>query len=55
MWEKTFFASFVAQVPTTLGFSFATPFLPFFISELGIRDIGQQGHSCQAPFLGHMG
>ncbi len=42
MWKKTFFASFVAQVLTTVGFSFAMPFLPFFISELGVREIGQQ-------------
>ena len=42
MWKKTFFASFTAQVLTTLGFGFAMPFLPFFIAELGIRDIGQQ-------------
>ncbi|MCM8818614.1 MAG: MFS transporter [Candidatus Omnitrophica bacterium] len=42
MWKKTFFSAFLAQVLSIVGFSFALPFLPFFISELGIRDISQQ-------------
>ncbi|NLB56489.1 MAG: multidrug efflux MFS transporter [Lentisphaerae bacterium] len=35
-WKKTFISSFLAQVLSMLGFSFALPFLPFFIGELGI-------------------
>ncbi len=42
MWKKTFISAFIAQVLSILGFSFAQPFLPFFISELGISDTGQQ-------------
>lgn len=42
MWKKTFISSFTAQVLSILGFSFAMPFLPFFIAELGIYDKGQQ-------------
>ncbi|MDD3726021.1 MAG: MFS transporter [Candidatus Ratteibacteria bacterium] len=42
MWKKTFVSTFVAQVIAQIGFSFALPFLPFFISELGTFDKGQQ-------------
>ena len=42
MWKKTFVSAFIAQVLSILGFSFCQPFLPFFISELGISDTGQQ-------------
>lgn len=42
MWKKTFLSAFVAQVLSILGFSFAQPFLPFFISELGAYNQGQQ-------------
>lgn len=42
MWKKTFISAFIAQIFSILGFSFAIPFLPFFISELGITDTGQQ-------------
>ncbi|MBN1445764.1 MAG: MFS transporter [Candidatus Omnitrophica bacterium] len=42
MWKKTFVSAFVAQIFSILGFSFAIPFLPFFLSELGIHDTGQQ-------------
>ncbi|MCM8777965.1 MAG: MFS transporter [Candidatus Omnitrophica bacterium] len=42
MWKKTFASIFTAQILSMIGFSFALPFLPFFISELGISDKGQQ-------------
>ncbi|HOK56606.1 MAG TPA: MFS transporter [bacterium] len=42
MWKKTFISTFIAQIFSIIGFSFAMPFLPFFISELGIKDIPSQ-------------
>lgn len=42
MWKRTFISAFVAQILSIIGFSFAMPFLPFFISELGIKDISSQ-------------
>ncbi|MCM8772434.1 MAG: MFS transporter [Candidatus Omnitrophica bacterium] len=42
MWKKTFISAFLAQILSIIGFSFAMPFLPFFISELGIKDISLQ-------------
>lgn len=41
-WKKTFICSFIAQVFAMLGFSFALPFLPFFIQELGITNEAEQ-------------
>ncbi|MGI6087260.1 MAG: MFS transporter [Kiritimatiellia bacterium] len=41
-WKKTFTYAFLAQVLSSVGFSFAIPFLPFFIQELGIVDKAQQ-------------
>lgn len=41
-WRTTFIFSFLAQVLGILGFSFATPFLPFFIGELGVENVGAQ-------------
>jgi len=41
-WKKTFISIFIAQVISILGFSFAMPFLPFFIQELGIKEQSQQ-------------
>ena len=41
-WKSTFFYSFLAQVLGILGFSFCTPFLPFFVGELGVEDAGAQ-------------
>jgi len=44
MWKKTFISTFIAQILSIVGFSFALPFLPFFISELGIKDVSQQSY-----------
>ncbi len=41
-WKTTFVFSFIAQVIGILGFSFATPFLPFFVGELGVESAGSQ-------------
>ena len=41
-WKRTFISSFIAQILGILGFSFAMPFLPFFVAELGVEDVGQQ-------------
>ncbi len=41
-WKKTFICAFLAQVLSILGFSFALPFLPYFIQDLGITDKAQQ-------------
>ncbi len=43
-WKKTFVSAFLAQVLSILGFSFALPFLPFFIGELGVADAGEQAY-----------
>lgn len=41
-WKRTVACSFLAQVLSILGFSFALPFLPFFIRDLGIVEQSQQ-------------
>jgi len=41
-WKRTFIGTFAAQVLSIVGFSFALPFLPFFIRELGVTDPAQQ-------------
>ncbi len=41
-WKRTVACSFMAQVLSIIGFSFAMPFLPFFIQDLGITDRGEQ-------------
>lgn len=41
-WKRTFICAFAAQTLSIVGFSFALPFLPFFIRELGVTDPAQQ-------------
>jgi len=41
-WKQTFACAFAAQILSIVGFSFAMPFLPFFIQDLGIDDPAQQ-------------
>ncbi len=41
-WKRTVACSFMAQVLSILGFSFATPFMPFFINDLGISEPSEQ-------------
>ncbi len=39
-WKRTFIFAFGAQFLGIVGISFATPFLPFFVGELGVSDSG---------------
>lgn len=41
-WQHTFMFAFLAQFLGIVGISFATPFLPFFVAELGVSDSGAQ-------------
>ncbi|MBN1553401.1 MAG: MFS transporter [Phycisphaerae bacterium] len=41
-WKRTFVFSFAAQFLSIVGISFCTPFLPFFVKEVGITEKGQQ-------------
>lgn len=41
-WKKTFVFAFIGQICSIIGFSFAFPFLPFFIEELGVTDSEMQ-------------
>ncbi len=43
-WKRTFVCAFAAQVLGIVGFSFALPFLPFFIRDLGITGTAQQAY-----------
>lgn len=41
-WRRTLYALWVAQTLTIVGFSLRTPFLPFYVAELGARTFEQQ-------------
>ncbi len=41
-WQRTLAALWLAQTLTIVGFSLRTPFLPFFIAELGARSLEAQ-------------
>lgn len=41
-WKRTLACSFMAQVLSILGFSFATPFMPFYIRDLGVEEPAMQ-------------
>lgn len=41
-WKRTFVSAFVAQMLSIIGFSFALPFLPFFIGDLGVIGKAEQ-------------
>jgi DHA1 family multidrug resistance protein-like MFS transporter len=41
-WKRTFVSAFVAQVCSILGFSFAFPFIPYFIRDLGVESKADQ-------------
>ncbi len=41
-WKRTFVFAFFAQIFGIMGISFATPFLPFFVAELGVDVVGKQ-------------
>jgi len=40
-WQSTFYACWIAQLFSHVGFSFVMPFIPFYIEELGVADQGQ--------------
>ena len=40
-WKKNLYATWIAQLIAIIGFSFAFPFIPFYIQELGVTDVGQ--------------
>jgi len=41
-WRQTLYALWVAQLLTIIGFSLRTPFLPFYVAELGATTFEQQ-------------
>jgi MFS transporter, DHA1 family, multidrug resistance protein len=41
-WKRTLYALWLAQLLTIMGFSLRTPFLPFFLEELGTETFEQQ-------------
>lgn len=41
-WRRTLYALWLAQTLTIVGFSLRTPFLPFFIADLGARSLETQ-------------
>ena len=55
-WRKTLYITWTAETVAMLGFSFVLPFLPFYIQELGIKDLHQvaiwAGVLGTAPALG---
>ncbi len=55
-WRKTLYITWIAETVAMLGFSFIFPFLPFYIQELGIKDLHQvaiwAGLLATAPALG---
>lgn len=40
-WKKNLLRMWIAQFLATAGFSFATPFIPFYIKEIGVSDPAQ--------------
>lgn len=41
-WKRTFVFSFAAQFLSIVGISVCTPFLPFFVADVGVETSGQQ-------------
>ena len=41
LWRKNLYASWIAEMIAITGFNFVMPFMPFYIQELGITDVGQ--------------
>jgi DHA1 family multidrug resistance protein-like MFS transporter len=41
-WKRTFVFAFAAQFISIVGISFCTPFLPFFVKDVGVQSSGQQ-------------
>ena len=41
LWRKNLYASWVAEMIAITAFQFVMPFMPFYIQELGITDVGK--------------
>jgi len=41
-WKRTFVFAFAAQFLSVVGISFCTPFLPFFVADVGVATGGEQ-------------
>jgi DHA1 family multidrug resistance protein-like MFS transporter len=41
LWRKNLYASWIAEMIAITGFNFVMPFMPFYIQELGITDVGK--------------
>jgi len=42
-WQRTLYTLWVTQFIAVAGFSFVTPFVPYYIQELGVTDVRQVG------------
>ncbi|MEJ5198381.1 MAG: MFS transporter [Anaerolineae bacterium] len=43
LWRRTLYTLWVTQFIAVAGFSFVTPFIPYYIQELGVSDVRQVG------------
>jgi len=43
LWQRTLYTLWVTQFIAVAGFSFVTPFVPYYIQELGVTDVRQVG------------
>ena len=41
LWRKNLYASWIAEMIAITGFNFVMPFMPFYVQELGVTDVGQ--------------
>lgn len=41
LWRKNLYAAWIAEMIAITGFNFVVPFIPFYVQELGITDVGQ--------------
>jgi len=41
LWRKNLYVSWIAEMIAITGFNFVMPFMPFYIQELGITDVGK--------------
>ena len=41
LWRKNLYAAWIAEMIAITGFNFVMPFIPFYVQELGITDVGQ--------------
>lgn len=41
LWRKNLYAAWIAEMIAITGFNFVMPFMPFYVQELGITDMGK--------------